>query len=81
MSWVQGQECTYISTHNTVFTSKEWNNVIIVIIHVKILEAKAANITIWILIIEGLINIAFHLMKQIQVIHKLVKYIASTALQ
>ena len=49
----------------------------IIIIYIKVIEAQ---IPIRISIIEVRVHIALHLMKQVQIIHQLMKYITSTAL-
>lgn len=57
-------------------TLKKGKDAVVVIIHIKILEANII-VRIW---IEVGAHVAFHLMKQVQIIHELVKYIASTTL-
>ena len=52
--------------------------IIIIIIYIKVIEAQ---IPIRISIIEVRVHIALHLMKQVQIIHQLMKYITSTALR
>lgn len=60
------------------FTSKDRKDVIvIIIIHIKILEA---HIPSWITVIEARVHVALHLMKKIQIVHQFMKHIASTAL-
>ena len=74
----------YIPSHHcpySYFTSEKRKILVVVVVVVIIVEAKILEPQISIYIrIEAGIHITFHIMKKVQVVHQLVKYIASTTL-
>lgn len=72
----QGKECTPLI--QLIFTSLYGKSIISIILCIKVLEANL--IPFRVLIIEARVHIALHLVKQVQIIHQLMKYMTSTAL-
>lgn len=64
--------------YNCSSTHLHGKSIISIILCIKVLEANI--IPFWVLIIEARVHIALHLVKQVQIIHQLMKYMTSTAL-
>lgn len=61
--------------------SLDWKYIIGLITIISNIQVVEANVPLGFLVIKAWVHVALHLMKQVQIVHQLVKDIATTTLQ
>lgn len=59
----------------------DWKNIIALITIISDIQVVEANVPLGFLVVKAWVHVALHLMKQVQIVHQLVKDIATTTLQ